>query len=684
MKSIEPAGQAFRSSELLQLLADNLPALIAYYSINGLTCEFANAAYAGTYGLNAESIVGKAVADIVGVDAYNAIKPYIERAMTGETVRYERPLTFPNGARGVIEVTLAPHRTSEGALAGAFVLINDISGFRAAEQAIRDSEERLQKFSDATSEGIVFMDKDIVVDCNEAAARMVRLVPAQLIGRRNAEFIAPDSLEIVISHIRSGFERPYEVELLRADGTRFAAELVGKDVISGGKTLRMTAIRDISERKQAEARIQFLAHHDPLTHLPNRAMLMDRLSVVLAGARRQQSMVGIAFIDLDNFKTVNDSLGHYAGDELLKRMAIRLQACVRGADLVGRLGGDEFLLVITGVSAAEDIVPVVEKVAAAISEPFSLEQQVLAVSGSVGISVFPRDGDSADTLIRNADAAMYLAKEKGRNNFQFFAPALHKSAHQALSMESGIRKAIKEVEFTLHYQPEVHTSSGHPHALEALIRWKHPELGLLGPDQFISIAEHRGLIMPIGRWVIGEAIRQAAEWAGRGVHLPVAINLSAVQFKQKDLVETIQAKLREFALPGDRVELELTESLFMEDVSAMTKTLGRLKDLGVTLTVDDFGTGYSSLSYLKRYPIDKIKIDRSFIRDLPADHDDVSITLAIINLAKSMDIKVVAEGVETDAQSRFLDQNLCDFLQGYLISRPMPPAETLDWLTRRA
>ncbi len=683
MTASNPAGQAFRSSELLRLLADNLPALIAYYAVDGLICEFANTAYARTYGRDPVSIVGKTVLEVIGEEGFKAIQPYIEKAMSGESVRYERSLVFPTGQHGVIEVSLIPHFSTDGVLGGAFVLASDITRFRAAEHAIRESEERLQKFSDATSEGIVFMDNGIIVDCNDAAARMVRLTSAQLIGRKNADFIAPESLETVVSNIRGGFERPYEVELMRADGTRFACELVGKDVVHKGKTQRMTAIRDISERRQAEARIHFLAHHDPLTHLPNRAMLMDRLTLLLATARRRQTMVGVAFIDLDNFKTVNDSLGHFAGDELLKRVAGRLQACLRGADLVGRLGGDEFLLVLTDVAAVEDLNPVMEKVAAAISEPFSLEQQVLTVSGSVGISVFPRDGDTADKLIRSADAAMYLAKEQGRNNFQFFTPSLHKSAHQALAMESGIRKAIKQVEFTLHYQPEIHAASGHPHALEALIRWKHPDLGLLGPDQFISIAEHRGLIMPIGRWVIGEAIRQATAWSQQGIHLPVALNISAVQFKQQDLVETIATKLKEFNLPGDRLELELTESLFMEDVSAMTKTLGRMKDLGVTLTVDDFGTGYSSLSYLKRYPIDKIKIDRSFIRDLPNDNDDVSITLAIINLAKSLGIKVVAEGVETEAQARFLDQHLCDFLQGYLVSRPMPPEEALQWLQRR-
>lgn len=670
------------SSALLRLLADNVPALIAYYSIDGLRCEFANAAYAKTYTGDTTSIIGKTLVEIIGAPAAKMIEPHIDQVKQGQSVSYERPLIFPNGAPGVIEVTLVPHYDAHAVLQGAFVLINDITKYRASEQALRDSEERLRKFSDATSEGIVFIDKGIIVDSNEAAARMIHLPVDKLIGRPNIDFIAPESIETVVNNIRAGFERAYEATLVRADGTRFAAELVGKDIVSGGKTLRMTAIRDISDRKQAEARIQFLAHHDILTHLPNRALLMDRLQVLLSSARRQNCLVGILFIDLDNFKTINDSLGHFAGDELLKRVAGRLQGCLRGADMVGRLGGDEFVVVVTDLATAEDIAPVAEKIAEAISEPFSLEERILSISGSIGISVFPKDGETPDTLIRNADAAMYLAKDRGRSNFQFFTPSLNKSAFQALAMESGIRKAIKQVEFLLHYQPEVMAKTGVVSTVEALIRWMHPELGLLGPDQFISVAEHRGLIMPIGRWVINDAVRQARAWADEGITVPIAINLSAVQFKQKDLVEDIASRLREHGVSGEMIELELTESLFMEDVNATSRTLHQLKDLGISLAVDDFGTGYSSLSYLKRYPIDKIKIDRSFIRDVPVDPDDVAITLAIISLATSLGLKVVAEGVETQTQLTFLEDNHCDYIQGFLVSQPLDPQAMLQWLNR--
>jgi diguanylate cyclase (GGDEF)-like protein/PAS domain S-box-containing protein len=670
---------------LLRLLADNIPILIAYYRAEGLVCEFANAAYARTYAKDASSIIGKSLPEIIGPEAIKVIQPHIDGVVTrGETVRYERPLVFPNGQSGYIEVTLVPH-FDEGQTRphGAFVLVNDITRHRQAEHAIRESEERLRKFSDATTEGITFQADGVILDCNAAAARMMRTTEKEIIGRPVANFIAPESLETVLANIRDNFERPYEATLVRADGSRFIVELIGRNVQVDGKTVRMTAFRDISERKQAEARIQFLAHHDTLTHLPNRAMVMDRLQVVLSAARRQSRMVAVMFIDLDNFKTINDSLGHHAGDGLLKRVAARLRDGIREADLVGRLGGDEFLVVVTDLNREEDVIPVAEKVAEAISEPFSLEEQVLSVSGSIGISLFPKDGITPETLVRNADAAMYLAKDQGRSNFQFFMPSLSKAAFETLSLESGIRKAIKQVEFLLHYQPQVELASGRVQALEALIRWKHPELGVLGPDQFISVAERRGLIVPIGRWVINEAIRQVRVWRDHGVEARVAINLSAVQFKQKDLVDDIAARLREHGVSGTQLEIELTESLFMGDVNAVTRTLGQLRDLGVTLAVDDFGTGYSSLSYLKRFPIDKIKIDRSFVRDVPGDADDVAIALAIISLAQSLDLKAVAEGVENQTQLEFLRANRCHAIQGYLVSRPLPADDAGVWLRER-
>ncbi len=674
---------AIDTVEHLRLLADNMPALISYYSREGLRCLFANELYARSYGFDTHSIIGKKVEEVIGSEAFHIIQPYIQRAFALERVTYERTLTLPSGERRIIEGNLIPHVDASGAAIGAFVMLHDITKFRDTENAIRESEERFAKFADATNDGIVFFENGIITDVNDAILTMVRATREQTIGHSVLDFIAPESRETVANNIRAGLERAYEGTLLRLDGTTLATEISGRAVVRNGKKLRMTLVRDITARKRSQARIEFLAHHDPLTHLPNRVLLLERLGSVLATAQRLQSLVGVLFIDLDNFKTINDSLGHHAGDELLRNVANRLKSTLRSTDLIGRLGGDEFVIVLSTLASADDIAPTVEKINAAISEPFQIEGQIFSISGSIGISLYPQDGDTADTLIRNADAAMYLAKERGRSNFQFFVSGLHVAANDALALESGIRQAIKQQEFVLHYQPEIAAHGSAVASVEALIRWNHPALGMLLPGRFISVAEHRGLIIPIGRWVIGEAIRQARAWLDAGIRTRIAINISAIQFKQKDLVEDIANKLAEFGLPAELLELELTESLFLEDVAAMTRTLRRLKDLGVTLSVDDFGTGYSSLAYLKRYPIDKIKIDRSFVHDLPDDQDDVAITIAIIDLAKALSLQVIAEGVETEAQVKFLQDHQCDFIQGTLISPPLPAEEMAAWLQSR-
>jgi diguanylate cyclase (GGDEF)-like protein/PAS domain S-box-containing protein len=670
----------------LKLLADHLPIQIAYFRAEDYVCEFCNQAYANFYGRTVVDTIGKTVPEIIGQEATTLIKPYMDRALNGERVSYQRPIVTKNGDSRIIEVTLTPHSptgTSQENPSVALVLINDVTKFHQAEQSIRESEERLRKFADATTEAIVFHENGIILDVNDACAKLIKLPLEKMVGQRVLDFVAADSKETVLSNIRADFEKAYEGNLLRHDGSTLAVEFLGRALKYANTSHRMTVIRDISYRKEAEARIHFLAHHDALTRLPNRLLLIDRLQALLASANRQQKMLAVAFIDLDHFKSVNDSLGHYAGDELLKRIAQRLQSQVRASDLVGRLSGDEFLVVLTDLARAEDAAPIIEKIIATVAVPFAFETETINVTSSIGISVFPKDGDTTDALIRSADMAMYQAKERGRNNFQFFTDKLQRTASQSLQLEGRIRQAITAFEFVLYYQPEVLSKTGSPSAVEALIRWKHPELGLLGPDKFIGLAEHRGLIMPIGRWVIEDAIRQARAWKDAGLAVPIAVNLSAMQFKQKDLVEHIVSQLDKYAIPGDMLELELTESLFMEDVATTTKTLHRLKDLGITLAVDDFGTGYSSLSYLKRYPIDKIKIDKSFIRDIPSDADNIVITRAIINLAESLNLRVVAEGVETTEQLAFLEFHNCDFIQGYLISHPLPAADAFQWLARR-
>jgi diguanylate cyclase (GGDEF)-like protein/PAS domain S-box-containing protein len=677
-REAELAARA-RAQEI-RLLADNVPVLIAHFD-PGLRCLFANRAYAEMWGWNVDSVIGRSVEEIIGAEGFREIEPHIRRVLRGETVTYERAIKAAEGATRVIEVNLLPQLGEGGGVEAAFVLITDITRYRLSERAVRESEERLRKFSEATHEGIVFHENGVITDCNDSGLRLIGYRYEELVGRPVLDFVAPDSRDTVLNNIRMGYERAYEGAIVHQDGTRIPVEITGKVMPFEGKHYRMTVIRDIRDRKEAEARIQFLAHHDTLTGLPNRALLMDRLEFILASARRRASRVGILFIDLDNFKTVNDSLGHAAGDALLRLTAARIEGALRSVDVVSRLGGDEFLVVLPDLESEQAPVPVAEKLLAAVSEPVVLEGQSLSVSPSIGIAVFPRDGTTADTLIRNADAAMYLAKDRGRSNFQYFSERLSQTAFNTLSLETRLREAIREEAFELHYQPQVRVDTGRLVGVEALIRWPQKDGPPVMPNDFIPVAEKRGLIMPIGAWVLRQACRQNRQWQLSGLPaIPMAVNLSAVQFKQKNLVEEVERVLADTGLDAAFLEFELTESMLMEETPDLMRTLDGLRLLGVKLAIDDFGTGHSSLAHLKRFPIDKLKIDRTFVRDIADDPDDRAITAAIVDIARAMAITSIAEGVESEAQLDFLRARGCDEMQGYLTSAPLNAADTAAWL----
>ncbi len=430
------------------------------------------------------------------------------------------------------------------------------------------------------------------------------------------------------------------------------------------------------DRKGAEQRLTYLAQFDTLTGLANRSLFLDRFTQTLKQAQRNEWMVGVLFIDLDRFKVVNDTLGHAAGDQLLIEVAARLQKCVRAADALGRLGGDEFAIVLSKLRRPDDAALVAQKVVAALARPFTLEGQEIYVSASLGIGVYPSDGSDADTLLRNADTAMYRAKERGRNGYQFYLPQMNELALERLQLQTQLRGALERREFVLHYQPKAYLASGRISGFEALLRWQHPERGLLPPLQFIAILEETGLIIPVGEWVVRTVCEQLARWHAAGVTpRPVAINLSARQFQQRNFDTTIAAILADTGIDGGLLELELTESMLMSDAEEAVRMLNTMRSYGVRLSVDDFGAGYSSLAYLKRFPLDALKIDRAFIRDVTTDPDDASIALAIISLAHSLKLKVVAEGVETEAQLEFLKAHGCDEMQGYYFARPLDIAD---------
>jgi len=452
----------------------------------------------------------------------------------------------------------------------------------------------------------------------------------------------------------------------------------------GDGLLMARALRHAIERKRAELRLSRLAHFDTLTGLANRNLFQNRLARAIARAARKDGTVALMFIDLDRFKAVNDTLGHGAGDALLVHVAERLRSCVREADTIARLGGDEFTVIVEHLGSVDAVAVVAQKILNAMTRPFRLEGREVYVTPSIGITLYPHDDRRIDELLKNADSAMYKAKEQGRNNYQFYRADMHRRSLERFDLENKLRMAVERREFVLHYQPKVDVGSGRIVGVEALVRWQHGA-GLVSPAKFIPIAEETGLIVPVGEWVLREAAAQLRRWLDAG-HPPLtmAVNLSPRQFRQLNL-STIVAEVVDGArLDPAWLELEITETLLMEDTQTSSATLAALKQRGVKISVDDFGTGYSSLNYLKRFPIDTLKIDQSFVRDITSDADDAAIASAIIALAHSLRLEVVAEGVETEGQLAFLREHGCDLAQGYLFSRPLPAAGLSELLHYRS
>ncbi|MFI4939367.1 MAG: EAL domain-containing protein [Burkholderiales bacterium] len=443
----------------------------------------------------------------------------------------------------------------------------------------------------------------------------------------------------------------------------------------------ISATEDISQRKQIEDELRHLANHDPLTGLPNRLLLMDRLSQAIAFAHRASKHVAVLFIDIDRFKNINDSLGHDAGNDVIIEVGRRLSQNIREGDTVARLGGDEFVVVLSDVTQEDKAAMITQKILDALSVPMDMQGNELSPAASIGIGLFPKDGVDGPTLLKNADAAMYQAKGAGRGNFQFYAHEMNARTLDRLKLEAGLRHALERNEFVLHYQPQMNISTGEIVGVEALLRWQPPGKPMIAPNNFIPIAEETGLIVPIGEWVLRTACAQHVAWRDAGFHAGrIAVNLSARQFKQQELDKTISRILQETGCSAACLELEITESAIMENPETATETLQKLSNMGVQLSIDDFGTGYSSLSYLKRFPIHSLKIDQSFVRDITTDADDAAIAKAVIALAHSMKLTVIAEGVETVEQLNFLREQQCDHMQGYYFSRPLAPAQFLEFL----
>ncbi len=549
------------------------------------------------------------------------------------------------------------------------------------------AEETLELYANVfhhSGEAIMVTDHDNrIVAVNPAFSRQTGYALAEIIGK-NPRMLAsgrttPETYAALWAALAESGYWQGELWDRNRDGViypKWAAISAIRDV-RGEVTHYIASFTDISERKAAEERIEHLAHHDSLTGLFNRYNLEIRLSQALLSARRESRFLAVLFIDLDRFKVINDTLGHHTGDQLLVEVAHRLRRCVRESDIVARQGGDEFVVVLCGLATAAEASPVAGKILQALAEPYEVDGDRLHSSPSIGIAIFPDDGGDAGTLMKHADAAMYHAKEQGRNNLQYFTAELNAAASERLLLERELRIAIELQQFELHYQPQFLADGpfDRPFAVEALVRWRHPQRGLIPPDRFIPVAEETGLIEAIGDWVLHEACSQLAQWKAEAIGpRRVAVNISAHQLRTAELVLRVAEVLQRHRLAHDELELEITESVAMSDPASAIEQLEALRDLGVTLAIDDFGTGYSSLAYLKRLPIQVLKLDRAFVRDIESDENDAAISAATLALAHSLGLKVVAEGIETEGQSRFLREHGCDLLQGYLYGRPEPAA----------
>ncbi|MEQ6341685.1 MAG: EAL domain-containing protein [Gammaproteobacteria bacterium] len=554
---------------------------------------------------------------------------------------------------------------------------------QAVERKLQASNRRITDILESISDAFFAVTSDwCVTYVNKEAERLLQSRRADLLDQNLLERLphfSPWFREALIKAMSQ--KTPLTAEGFDAQSGLWieAHSYPGNDGIS-------VYFHDITERKQAEERLSFLANYDALTSLPNRILLKDRLAQALARLPWQNRVLGVLFCDLDRFKIVNDTLGHNVGDHLLKEMARRLKQCVRSGDTVARLGGDEFVILLTDMARAEDVGTIAQKIIESLGQPLNLEGQEVFVTASVGISLYPTDSADPDTLLKKADVAMYRAKDMGKNGYQFYSPMMDAKHTQRLSLESAMRHGLAREEFRVFYQPLVELVSGRIVGAEALIRWQHPELGMISPMDFLPLAEETGLIIPIGNWVLHTACAQAQAWATSGHHgLRMAVNLSNRQYRQDNLLGAVRNALERTGLAPTCLELELTEEIVMRNMKHSSALLESIRAMGIALAIDDFGTGYSSLGHLRRFPIQTVKVDRSFITDLPGNTDAAAITEAIIAMAHKLKLEVVAEGVETEAQRAFLQEQGCDVMQGYLFSPPVP-AEKWDalWLKQSA
>ncbi|MBK8895785.1 MAG: EAL domain-containing protein [Candidatus Competibacteraceae bacterium] len=685
IQRLQQSLETLRESEQrYRMITQQLPAGIFMTDLQG-ECRYVNDRWCQMTGLTAEQAAGVPWTQAVHPDEREQVlKTWRQAVREGSEFAVDHRFRSLSGRTTWLDTRAVPLRDRAGRVTHYLGANTDIADLKRTEETLRASEARFRSYFELPLVGIALIGPDKRWwEVNDRLCDLLGYQRSQLLRLSWAELTYPDDLATDLAQFDRMMNRridgySLEKRFLRQDGALLHASVSTRCVRrpNGVVDYFVAVIQDITERKQAEEHIQHLAHFDVLTGLPNRALLGDRLEQAVLRALRDRVQVGVLLVDLDHFKRINDTLGHTVGDQLLREVAKRLQDCVRQGDTISRQGGDEFAIVLPDLEENDGAARMAERILGVVSEPYQIEDHELHINCSVGISLCPRDGRSAENLLKNADSALYRAKDLGRNSYQFYLSGATIIARERLNLENSLRHAVERQQLELYYQPKWDFHIGAITGAEALVRWNHPELGLLPPARFIPIAEDSGLVLPVGEWVLRTAVRTIGQLHKNSYPgFRIAVNLSARQFRQSDLTDLVKGLLAETGFEPACLELELTEGILMHHTEDNIAALRAFKTMGVRIAIDDFGTGYSSLGYLQRFPVDVLKIDRSFVTDLPTSDSNAAIVDAIVTLAHGLGLEVVAEGVETLEHVEFLRAHGCDQGQGYYFGRPLPFAE---------
>ncbi|MGM9321865.1 sensor domain-containing protein [Deinococcus aquaticus] len=682
-----------RTRDHLQTIMNAVPGLIGYKD-RDLLHQFGNAAYQDWYGHSPEQMHGLHIREVIGEEMYQQNEVHMRAALNGQTQHFERTLTDPQGHQRHALFSYVPDMQG-GAAQGFFVMAVDITARYRAEQRLTEEREWARTTLNSIGDGVITTDPDgRVTFINPVAQTMTGWAGDTAYGQsieqvmNLSDTVSGQSMRnplLLALKDRRVMGMAFDATLRDRAGTEHAIADSAAPILRPDGTMLggVMVFHDVSEARAMAIRMSHVAQHDALTDLPNRVLLHDRIRQALAHYRRTGRPFAVVFMDLDHFKHVNDSLGHHVGDELLRAVAQRLCEQVRETDTVSRQGGDEFVLLLTELRTAMDVQAFTDRLESSLARPYELAGQTLTVSFSMGIAMCPHDGDDVDTLLRHADAAMYQAKGAGRSRTHFFSQELLASIEARYRLVGQLRAALQQGAFTLHYQPKVNAATHELTGVEALLRWTLPDGRSVSPAEFIPVAEESGLIIPLGQWVLSEACAQARAWQlSLNRPVPVAVNISGLQFTQPEFVQQVRGALEAAQLSPHLLELEITESMLVPQPQQASERLRQLRELGVRLSIDDFGTGFSSLSYLKLFPVDMLKIDRAFVRDVTTDRSDVAIVEAVIGIGQALNIQVLAEGIETQQQVQTLLDLGCPDMQGYHFARPMPADQIQAWIAR--